>query len=185
MAKNFLLQFGSGTTTNAGLAPTFTVFKVFPGGGNTTAPGITEVPSATGLYYFTYEPAASIAFVVDANTTSLSASARYIVGNLDPIQAIDERITEMGMTLVAIGNTGSAQVALLIGTTASSFGSTSTDPATVMGYLKRLQEFNEGNSNFTKQSGAWDIFARGNAVGASTQLIQKVVTDQGAVIRKT
>lgn len=162
-STNYIVSFGSGNpTANTGLSPTFTVFKVVPGGGSTTAPGITEIPSATGLYYFTYEPLTSMAFVIDGGS-SLTGNARYIPGNLYPVSAADQ----------------------FIGTTASSFGSTATDPSTVMGYLKRLQEFNEGNSVFTKTSGLWDVFARGNTAGASTLLVEKTLTDNGSTITKT
>lgn len=197
MAKNFLLQFGTGLPSlNTGLAPTFSVFRVIPGGGATTPPGITELPTTTGLFYFTYGMSAgsnAIAFVVDGFTSALG-SARYIAGELDPSQFVDEQLTAQGTTLVAIGNSltalgnsfgfGSSLLAV-IGSTASSFGTTAADPATVFGFLKRLQEFNEGNSNFAKTSGVWDIYARGNAVGASTQLIQKTLTDSGSIVTKT
>lgn len=197
MAKNYIIQFGQ--SFYPALAPTFTAFQVVPGGGATTAPGVTAVPGATGMYYFSYEPAGSIAFILDGATTGLG-NARYITGALDPVQAVDERITEMGTTLVAIGNSLSAMgtslsamggsfgfgasIFALLGSTASSFGSTATDPATVFGFLKRLQEFNEGNSVFYKTSGLWDVYARGNAVGASTMLVEKSLVDSGSVVTK-
>lgn len=191
MAKNYIIKFGQ--TLITGLSPTFTIFKVVPGGGSTTPPGVTELPTSSGLYYFSYEPSASIAFTIDGATTALITTSRFISGALDPVQAVDERITELGASLNALSASFGAQSAsfgfgsslvALIGTTASSFGSTLTDPSTVMGYLKRLQEFNEGNSIFTKTSGAWSIYSRGNAVGASTQLAQKTVSDAGSVITK-
>lgn len=158
MAKNFLISFGSGNpATFTGLTPTFTVFKVLPAGGATTPPGITEVPSSTGLYYFTYSPLSAIAFVIDGGS-ALNSTIRYISSALDPIQAVDEAI----------------------GATTSSFGGTATDPATLYGYLKRLQEFNEGNATFTKSSGVWDIYSR----GSSTLLIEKVLTNATATTTK-
>lgn len=194
MAKNYILQFGG--TLYTGLTPAFTVFKVVPGGGSTTAPGITEIPTNSGLYYFTYEPAASIAFNIDGGAALITVS-RYITGALDPIQAVDERITEMGSSLTALGTSFAAlsatfggqlatgaTILTLLGNPASSFGTTLTDPTTVFGYIKRNQEWNEGDSIFTKTSGTWDVFARGNAVGASTELIQKTITDSGSVITK-
>lgn len=196
MSKNYVVQFGGGNPTLiAGFAPTFTVFKVVPGGGATTPPGITEIPSSTGLYYFSYEPAASIAFVIDGGA-SLPSLSRYVVGNLDPVQAVDERITELGTSMVALGNSILAQGSTAfsgLGTLADSFGSTLTDPTTVFGYLKRLQEFNEGNNVFTKTSGAWGVYARSSThvlgpttyPGVTTQLIQKTLTDSGSLITKT
>lgn len=188
MAKQYILQFGN--TLYSGLTPTFTVFKVVPGGGATTPPGVTEIPSSSGLYYFTYEPAAAIAFNIDGGS-ALSSITRYIAGALDPVQAVDERITELGTSLTALSSSLSILGASLVqpilnilGTTNSSFGTTLVDPSTVIGYLRRLQEFDEGNSIFTKTSGTWAIFARGNATGASTGLVQKTITDSGSVITK-
>jgi len=202
MAKNYVVQFGSGSPALiTGFSPTFTVFKVVPGGGSTTPPGITEVPTATGLYYFTYNPAASIAFVIDGGA-SLGSVARYVVGSLDPVNAVDERITELGSSLNALGTTlvaiglsngiAGASVTAALGGLSSSFGSTLTDPTTVFGFLRRLQEFNEGNSLFTKSTGVWQAWSRGNTYvlgastypGASTQLANKTITDSGSVITK-
>jgi len=190
MAKNYIVQFGYGLpSVNTGLSPTFISFNVVPGGA-TTPPGITEIPAATGLYYFTYEPAAAIAFTIDGGSTLNNVSTRYVSGSLDPVQAVDERITSLGSTLTALGNTlvflsaGGLSLSIAIGSTADSFGSTLTDPASVFGYLKRLMEFNEGMSTFSKNGGVWNIFARSNTVGASTQLTQKVVTDSGSIITK-
>jgi len=208
MAKQYIVQFGAGSPTlMTGLSPTFQIFKVVPGGGATTAPGITEIPTGTGLYYFSYSPLSSIAFLIDAGAT-VSGDARYLAGSLDPADAIDE----LGSTLVAIGTTtvalGTTTVAIgtsilaagtttgvvgtLIGSLADSFGSTLTDPTSVFGYLKRLMEFNEGNSVFTKSSGTWDIYSRGNTYvlgastypGSSTMLRSKLVEDDGSVITK-
>jgi hypothetical protein len=209
MAKNFIMQFGSGNpATNTGLSPTFTVFKVVPGGGSPTgasaAPGITEIPSATGLYYFSYLPLTSVAFVIDGGA-GLAASDRYIVNSIDPIQDVDEVLAVFGDNTLALGNTllalGATAVALgttcvslgeslslisseflpFIGGSASSFGSTSADPETVMGFLKRSQEVQEGNSTFTKSTGVWDVFSR----GSSAQLFEKTLTDASGVVSKT
>ncbi len=161
--KNYLIQFGTGQPTlMTGLTPTMVVFKTYPGGTNITPPGITEIPTSTGLYYFSYSPTLSMAFVIDGGS-SVNSAFRYLSGNLDPIQAVDE----------------------VLGSTASSFESTSTDPSSVIGYLKRMQEYNEGNSSFTKSSGVWDIYARGNSVGASTLLIEKTLTTSETLVTKT
>lgn len=194
-AKNYILRFASGNpTTYTGLSPTFTVFKTVPGGVNITPPpGITEIPTSTGLYYFSYDPIGStapVAFVIDGGA-SLVLSTRYLSNALDPIQAVDQQLTAVGLTLEAglsaiaggissIANFGTS-LNSLIGSTASSFGNTATDPATIFGYLKRLQEFNEGDSTFTKTTGLWDIYSR----GASTQLIEKALVDSTTSVVKT
>lgn len=172
MAKSFVFQFGSGNPTlMTGLTPTFVIFKNV-GGSALTAPGMTELPTSTGLYYTTYGPTQAIAFLLDGG--SGAGSNRFVSGAFDPVQAVDESITSLGATLF---NT--------LGTTASSFGGTLVEPASVYGYLKRLQEFNEGNQIFTKSSGTWDIFARGNLVGATVQLIEKVIVDNGTTVTKS
>ncbi len=176
--KNFLLLFGTGSpAVNTGLAPTFTVFKSVPGGVNLTAPGITEIPSSTGMYYFTYGPTAPISFVIDGATSGLASSVRYVAGLLDPIQTVDELI---GLTLYPLAATA-AVVGGLIGDTGSTYGGATTDPGTVFGYLKRLQEFNEGNSSFDKSTSIWDVYSR----GSSTLLAEKTLNDATGSIVKT
>lgn len=141
MAKSYYLRFGtSDPASNTGLTPTFTVFAW---GGQTllTPPGITETPAGSGLYSFSYTPTVSILFKIDGGA-ALSTGDRYITAALDPLQIVDERL----------------------GTTADSFGSTSVDPTTAMGYLKRNQEFHEGNAVYTKATGIWDIYSRGSSI---------------------
>lgn len=189
MAKNYLLTFGA--TAMSGLAPTFLVFRVQPGGGATTAPAISEIAPSTGLYQFSWEPTGTIAFIVDGATVGLVTPSRYIFGNLDPIQSVDETTTGLGASLNAIATgitalaAGNTAAFSILGTTSSSFGSTAADPTTIMGYLKRQLEFNEGDSIFTKTSGLWQVFARGNTVGTSTQLFQHSIVDSGSVITKS
>lgn len=204
MAKSYLLQFSNGSPTlYSGLNPTMVVFKTMDGT-NVTAPGITQIPTNSGLYYFNYGPTTAMAFVVDGATTGLSSSERYITGQLDPADAINEQCAQgfsnaaIGLTMQAIGLSlmvgisnlssgitvivpGISGIADLIGNTASSFGSTSSDPATIFGYLKRLQEWNEGNSEFNKSTSLWDVFSR----GSSTLLAEKTLLDSAGIVSKT
>lgn len=150
MAKDYWVQFGSGDPrVTTGLSPTFIIFQN-TGGSAITAPSVTEPGTGTGLYKFTYGPTVSIVFTLDGGS-GLSDTNRYVAGVLDPIQAVDEKV----------------------GTVNDSFGSTLTDPSTVLGYLKRGQEFNEGNAVFTKATGIWDVYSR----GSSTLLREKTLTD--------
>jgi hypothetical protein len=85
-----------------------------------------------------------------------------------------------GITAVALGNTilalstsnfaGNSSLLALIGNTSSSFGSEVADPSTVFGYLKRMQEFNEGDQSFNKTSGVWTIQARNTSLIATRTL---------------
>lgn len=153
MAKTYWLKFGSGDPASfSGLTPTFTIFS-FQGSSALAAPGITETPAGSGLYQFLYEPPASIIFKADAGS-SVSSSSRYIVGALDPVQAVDERV----------------------GTTSDSFGSTAVDPSTVLGYVKRLQEDFEGAAVFTKATGTWQVYSRGSSTLLHTKTLTNTTT---------
>lgn len=201
MAKTFLVQFGTGnpgTTLNAGLSPTFILFAVMPSGalptGGSAVPGITQLPNnaggiSTGVFYFTYEPLSPIAFVIDGGSAITTAAARYVSGALDPVQAVDERIAGLSSMIANQGTTLTGS----IGSLADSFGTTLSDPTSVFGYLKRLQEWNEGDSTFLKTSGTWAVWSRGNTfiLGASTypgtsaMLTTKNLVDNGSNITKT
>lgn len=157
--KTYYLKFGSGDPVPfSGLSPTFTVFSA---GGLTSlaAPGITETPAGSGYYRFDYAgPTLSIIFKADGGA-ALASGDRYISGALDPIQAVDDKV----------------------GYTTDSFGSTSTDPGSILGYLKRSLEFWEGNATFTKSTGIWDIYSR----GSSTLLREKALTNTTTAAGKT
>jgi len=150
MSKTYYLKFGSGDPrTNTGLTPTFVIFSSF-GVTALQAPGVTETPASSGLYQFTYGPTGPIVFLADGGS-ALSAGDRYISATLDPIQAVDEKV----------------------GYNTDSFGSTGVDPTTIMGFVKRNLEFNEGDAVFTKATGIWDIYSR----GSSTLLREKTLTN--------
>lgn len=158
MAKSYWLAFGSGTPqTNTGLSPTFIVFQT-AAGASVLPPGITEPLTGSGLYTFSYGPTTSIAFIVDGGA-ALSTSDRYISGALDPIQAVDEKV----------------------GTTSDSFGSTSVDPTTIFGYVKRNLEMWEGDETFNKSTGVLDMYSR----GSSTLLREKTLTNNTTQTTKT
>lgn len=155
MAKQFVLIFNTGNPSGCtGLTPTLIVFKNVPGGSNLTAPAISEIPTSTGIYTFPFSPTLPIAFVCDGGAT-LSTSERYIRGVLDPIQAVDDKV----------------------GFGFDSFGSTSVDPTTVLGYAKRNIEFQEGNATFDKTTGAWDISSRGSSTLLRVKTLQNVSGD--------
>lgn len=144
-----------------------TVFQgILPGPGFTSVgpgPSIFEVPTATGLYGFQYEPGPSlaVAFVVDGGAALTISSERYISGILDPLAAVDERI----------------------GFITDSFGSTAMDPTTLFGYLKRSQEFEEGDAIFSNVTGQWTIQSR---AGSSMQVLAvKTLQSSSAQVTKT
>jgi hypothetical protein len=183
MAKEYWLKFGTGNPTDtSGLSPTLTIFRSWTGG-VLVAPGITQPIASYGLYRFEYTPSFPIVFVADGATTGLSAASRYLSGTLDPLDLVDERLSEVGTTLLSIGVSNTVDLTPILdrlGTTASSFGSTSVDPGTVYGFLKRLQELQEGDASFNKTTGVWSIQTRGG-----TLLQEKTVTNGANTVTKT
>ncbi len=159
--------------TYTGLSPTFVQF-VNQVGQTISPPGITESPAGFGLYRanYTVGVSTSVAFLLDGGAT-LSPFIRYISGNIFEQNSLDD----IGATLVAIGNTAaSSNVSALIGSTVSSFGSTSVDPSTVFGYLRRSQEVQEGNQTFLKASGLWSIYSRGSSTLLATKFLNSDTT---------
>ena len=177
MAKTYWFTFSTQDPRSyTGLSPTFIQF-VNQIGQTLPPPGITESPSGFGFYRANYTVGAStsVAFLLDGGAT-LASSVRYISGNIFGSENIDY----IGSTILAIGNTVSAlavtNVSALIGSTSDSYGSTSVDPSTVFGYLKRNQEIMEGNQTFLKSSGQWEMYSRGSSTLLSVKTLTSSVT---------
>lgn len=169
MAKVFSLSFGSGDPrTLTGLSPTFLIF-VDQNGATQAPPAITEALTSSGIYKFTYTPTLAVMFLIDGGSGA-GTQGRYVSGGLDPVQTVEQ----------ALG-INSSLIALNLGSTNSSFGSTVSDPVDVIGYLKRIQENLEGNSTYSKTSGVWNIFSRGSSV----LLISKTLNDGTSSTTKT
>lgn len=155
----YYLVFGNGDpSANTGLAPTFTVFQNSSGGA-TTSPSISEI-SSTGIYTFSYTASGSINFVADGATTGLASPDRYIVGSLDEGDSISG---------VAFGDL------------TSPIGDDSTNPDTLFGYVRRVKEWLEGQSTYTKSSGAYVVK---ETTGATT-LSSQTILDNGTTVDKT
>jgi len=153
------IQFGSGNpATNTGLSPTFIMFAKLDTGTTTLPPGITETIVGSGLYYFIYGATGPISFTVDGGS-ALATADRYVSGTMDPVQSVDVRL----------------------GYTSDSFGSTLTDPATAISYLKRTLEFLEGNANYDKATAIWSVYSR----GSSTLLRVKTLSNTSSDADKT
>lgn len=101
--------------------------------------------------------------------------------------------TNQGTTLVAIGNTSIAisssiaaqnltltVVVAGVGSTTSSFGTSSADPVDLFGYLKRILENLEGDNTFAKTTGVLTIADRTNA----TTLRTKTITNNASLVTK-
>lgn len=157
MPKTYYLKFGSGDPrTFTALSPTFVIFNANGVTAISNPPGISEMPSGSGIYQFiqnattAYGSTIPYVFLADGGS-ALSSGDRYITGILDPVQAVDQ----------------------IVGTTSDSFGTTSADPTSLMGYAKRNQEIQEGAQNYTKSTGVWDVSSR----GSSTLLVEKTLTN--------
>lgn len=164
--RDYFAVFGSGNpVTRTGLAPTFITFVSSTGAAG-TAPAITE-PGSKGIYKFSYDASATlIVFTLDGATTGVPNTDRYVSGILEAQDAF-------GVTLSA--------VALSIGSTASSFGSTGVDPGDLYGFMKRSLEMAEGNQTYTKATGLLDFYSR----GSSTLLREKNISDSASTTTKT
>lgn len=209
--KTYWLKFGSGDPRpNSGLAPTFLQF--FDNTGQTIAPPtISEIKyggvTASGAYGFSYTISAtqSIYFLAYSATTLSNANDNYVTGVIDPILAIDQAalglstnlsalgssqlamgstVSGIASTLLAVGNTVTGFNTNFIGSTASSIGTTSVDPTTVFGLLKRIQEFLEGDNVFTTSTGQWLIYNR-CSLGTTTLLRTKTLTNNASSVTKT
>lgn len=156
--KNYLLRFGSGNPAGfAGLSPTFTVFVNTGGSLIANAPGVTEIPVSTGLYWFQYAATLPIFFVVDGGS-SLSSTQRYITGILDPIQSVDQKV---GLDYDTYGTT--------IGC------------STLIGFSKRTLQYFEGDQTFDKSSGVMQTYGQ----GSSTLILEKTLVNTSGDVTKT
>lgn len=159
MSFKYGLAFGSGDCRNfSGLTPTFVLF-VTEGGSMLTPPAVTEVGGTTGLYYFTYTPSATytIFFQADGGAAITDASLRYVKGTLDPIASVDQ----------------------YLGFSADSYGTTAA-PASVFGFVKRINELWQADGTFSKTTGTWNQYAK----GTSTLLFQKTFANSTSSVTK-
>lgn len=126
-----------------------------------------------------FDPQDNMSATLTVIGSSLSVMGGSLIVMGSSLSVMGSSLSVMGGTLNAIGttiasmNTGASGIAALLGTSASSFGSTSADPTTVFGFLIRAQEFREGNRTYNKTSGVLDYYSR----GSSTLLREKTITD--------
>lgn len=157
--RDYFAVFGPGNpATNSGLTPTFITFISSTGAAG-TPPAISE-PGSKGIYKFSYDASATlISFVMDGFTTGLATPDRYISGVLDPYDTFGVTLNAIGVTLNAIGSPS------------DSIGTPSVDPTTLFGFLRRAQEFGEGNATYIKASGILNLSSRQNTLIASKTII--------------
>lgn len=120
---------------------------------------------------------AAIGSTISGIAATLSGIGVTVSGIGVTLPALGALITAEGVTvsamaalISAIGTSMSGSnatilsFALALGTSASSFGTVTTDPIDVMGALKRLQELYEGRATFTKQGAVWTAYDRTGGV---------------------
>lgn len=106
-------------------------------------------------------------------TTSAIGLSLMAIGTTNA--AVGTTLSAIGLSLSAI----SSSMDTKLGTTASTFGTSASDPVDIYGYLKRVQEFLEGDATFTKSTGAWSVTSRGGSLLAS-----KTLTNTSSTVTK-
>lgn len=139
MSSTYLFKFAPGNPMSLSqLSPTFIVFNA--GSTAVTPPAITNV--GNGFFKFSYGPTLPpVSYIIDGGAI-LNSLDRFLVGVLDPIQAIDKQIG-----FVSTDKSGST-----------------LDPTTLAGMLKRQIDEREGDSIYSKGLGIWRIFSRGSSM---------------------
>jgi hypothetical protein len=179
--KDYSMRFGTSSDprTLTGLSPTFLIFARLSDGATIAPPAINEPLPGSGIYHFQYGTTQAITFLADSATIS-TGTGRYVSGQLDPSDRSDEygnSLIALGTSILSLSSSGSS----FIGTVGSTFGSSTTDPVDLFGYLKRIQENLEGNNTYIKPTGAFSIYSR----GSSTLLAAKVVVNSVSMVVKS
>lgn len=123
--------------------------------------------------------AAATGATVTAIGTTLAAQGGTLVAIGNSLAAIGVTVGAIGVTVAGLGVSLNVVIAG-IGSTASPFGGTSADPVDLFGYVRRIQEFLEGNQTFNKTSGAFAIYSRGGA----TLLAQKAINNDASGVTR-
>ncbi len=129
---------------------------------------------------------------VQAVDATLIAQGSTLVGIGNTAIALGTTNVALGTTNVALGTTGVAlgttgiaigttSVSYLsgidtkLGSTASVFGDSATDPVDVYGYLKRAVEFREGDADFNKNTGVWTVTDRAGLTTIASKTLANTV----------
>jgi hypothetical protein len=126
--------------------------------------------------------AQGVSLTAQGNTLIFWGASNNALGStiLSWVMNTGTSLSSQGTSIIAMGNTLSV-LASYVGSTASSFGDSGTDPATVFGYAKRVVEFLEGNQVYTKSSGGLVFSSR----GSSYTIASKTVSDTSSTTSKT
>lgn len=108
--------------------------------------------------------------------TTITAFSVSLTAQSSTIYAIALTLSSGGASSIG----GIDEILQRIGSTLSSFGTTSVDPGTLFGFVKRNQEVLEGDQTFNKVTGAWDIMTRGG-----TLLTQKSLSQTSTNVTKS
>lgn len=115
-----------------------------------------------------------------SNFAQGSTMLGYGVSIYAEVQAIGVTLSGIGITVSGFGGSLGTLMAL-IGSTTSSFGDVSTQPVTLFGFLRRVTENLEGDSQYVKVSGIWTIMDS----AASVTLAVKTITNSATMVVKS
>lgn len=151
-------------------------------GSTITGYGVSAFAQGSTLFGFGVSLTAQ-GLTISGQATTLSAQNLTLSGMGTSLTAQGVSLVALGTSSVALGTSiysalgsvgsGSSvavQILAAVGATTSTFGDSSTDPGTLYGHLKRIQEFLEGDATFTKSSGVWAVKSRGGSLLASKTL---------------
>jgi hypothetical protein len=126
---------------------------------------------------------------IGTTNVAIGTTLTGIIPNSATLVALGNTAIALGTTNVAIGTTTQAIATTLlaqgtsltvtvagIGSTASSFGDSTTDPIDLFGYMKRIQELMEGNETFIKTSGSLTMYSRGSSVTLRAKTVANSVS---------
>lgn len=133
----------------------------------------------------------------DTFGVTLNAIGLSLIGFANTSIALGTTAVALGTTSVALGTTsvalgttniafGTTNVAIgttlmgLFGTPSSAIGFTNVNPVDIFGFLRRAQEFQEGNQNYAKATGILQYTSRGN-----TMIAQKTISDTATQTTRT
>lgn len=121
-----------------------------------------------------------------ALSTTMIAQGATIVGIGASLNAASVTLGGIGLSLVGIANTLApvatdvAGLVTSVGTSSSAIGFTNVNPTDIFGFLRRAQEFSEGNQNYAKATGILQYTSRGN-----TMIAQKTISDTATETTRT
>jgi len=128
------------------------------------------------MYFFAYNAATQIAFILDGATSGLSFNDRYVQGVLDPFDNFGTTLTAIGNTSIALGVTNVA-----IGTTLIGYGVSNIALGT-SNLAQGLTSLGYGVSNFALGTSNFALGVTNLGYGVSNFALGNLITAQAATL---